>query len=577
MLGAACFATIALAPPRRIHAQVGPTGPSVRLRVTCDGDTVGAIEIRAHPPSVGGVAAEAWETTTQAAGLRHTTTRPSVIAAYVRAAVGRACTDLDITESERLLRAQPFIASASVRVIRAGTKRVKLQVDVVDELPVIIGGSVRGSTLASALLGTRNLGGRGLTVALNAARGDGYRTGLGARAVQYGAFGRPDYVAVAAERTPVGEAASLEFAEPFLTDLQLRAFHASISEGSDYYGVRRPVGEDVSLYTRRTAYDLGWVTRIARRSGRGAVGLIGAALLGEDVRTGTRAVILSDTGFVDEPGSDLGARYAAKAAVRIAAIGGLRSLRFTTVRNFDALRARQDVGIGIQFDLLAGPSLWASRDAGDLFVAGDLYAGLGDERSFFTARGLIEASGNHEQRRWDRIVASSRLSWYGKPSESRTQIVGLEFSAVGRLSFPVQLTFGDAEGGVRGFRDASYAGGQRFIARLEERKNLPLFTRRADLAVALFADAGKLWAGDVPYGSTTGVHGALGVSLLGAYPAGGRRIYRVDLAFPLNPERGGARLELRLSSADRTRLLWLEPRDVTRARTGAVPANLMKW
>jgi hypothetical protein len=572
-----CAATIMIAAPARLSAQAGPTSPSVRLRVTCDGDTVSAIDIRAHPPSVNGVAAEAWETTTQAAGLHHTTTRPAVIAAYLRVSTGRVCVDRDITESERLLRAQPFISSASVRVIRAGPKRVRLQVDVVDELPVIIGGSVAGGTLASILLGTQNLDGRGLTVELSAARGFGYRTGFGARAVQYGAFGRPDYIALAAERTPVGEAGSMEFAEPFLTDLQLRAFHASISEVSDYYSVTRPVGDDVSLYTRRTAYDVGLVTRVAHRSGRGAVGLFGGAILGEDVRTGTRAVIVSDTGFVDEPGSDLGTRYPARAAVRIAAIGGVRALRFATVRGFDALKARQDVGIGVQVDLLAGPSLWASRGASDLFVASDLYAGVGDERSFFSARALIEASGNRDDMRWDRIVASSRLSWYGKPSEARTQVVSAEFSAVSRLSFPVQLTFGDADGGIRGFRDAKYAGGQRVVVRAEERRNLPLFTRRADFALALFADAGKLWAGDVPYGATTGVHGALGVSMLGAFPAGGKRTYRADIAFPLNPERGGSRIELRLSSADRTRLLWLEPQDVSRARTGAVPANLMKW
>jgi hypothetical protein len=563
--------------PAPLPAQAGPTSPSVRLRVTCDGDTVSAIAIRAHPPSVDGVAAEAWETTTQAAGLRHTTTRPAVIAAYLRVTVGGLCADRDIVESERLLRAQPFISSAAVRVIRAGTKRVRLQVDVVDELSVIIGGSIRKGALASVLLGTQNLDGRGLTVELSAARGDGYRTGFGVRAIQYGAFGQPDYIAVAAERTPVGEAGSLEFAKPFLTDLQLRAFHASVSEASDYYGVTRRAGDDVALYTRRVAYDLGWVTRIARRNGRGAVGLVGAALLGEDVRTGTRAVIVSDTGFIDAPGSDLGSGYPARAAVRIAAIGGIRSLRFATVRSFDALTARQDVGIGVQFDLLAGPSLWASRDASDLFVAADLYAGMGDDRSFFAARAVVEASGNRDEMRWDRLVASSRLSWYSKPSEARTQIVGLEFSAVGRLGFPVQLTFGDPDGGIRGFRDASYAGGQRLVARVEERRNLPRLSRRADFALALFGDAGKLWAGDVPYGTSTGVHGALGFSLLGAYPAGGKRTYRMDLAFPINSERGGLRLEIRLSSTDRTRLLWLEPHDVTRARTGAVPANLMKW
>ena len=48
-------------------------------------------------------------------GLHHVSTRPGVITAYLRVAVGDACTEFDRSESERLLRAQRFIASATVR------------------------------------------------------------------------------------------------------------------------------------------------------------------------------------------------------------------------------------------------------------------------------------------------------------------------------------------------------------------------------------------------------------------------------------------------------------------------------
>lgn len=85
-----------------------------------------------------------------------------------------------------------------------------------------------------------------------------------------------------------------------------------------------------------------------------------------------------------------------------------------------------------------------------------------------------------------------------------------------------------------------------------------------------------MWAGDVPYGRGSGLHGAAGISLLGAYPFGGKRTYRVDFALPLSPA-GGAKFEVRFSSADRTRMLWQEPGDVARARAGAVPSNLLSW
>ena len=113
--------------------------------------------------------------------------------------------------------------------------------------------------------------------------------------------------------------------------------------------------------------------------------------------------------------------------------------------------------------------------------------------------------------------------------------------------------------------------------RLEERKLISLFPTRIDFAIAGFVDAGKIWAGDVPFGTTSVVRSSVGFSLLGGYPAGGKRTNRVDFAVPINPESGRARFELRFSSYDHTRLLWIEPRDVAGARTGAVPANLMKW
>ena len=51
-------------------------------------------------------------------------------------------------------------------------------------------------------------------------RGFAYRTGYEFRATQFGAFGRPDFVAFDAERQQHGDRLNFEVAEPFLTDLQ---------------------------------------------------------------------------------------------------------------------------------------------------------------------------------------------------------------------------------------------------------------------------------------------------------------------------------------------------------------------
>lgn len=175
------------------------------------------------------------------------------------------------------------------------------------------------------------------------------------------------------------------------------------------------------------------------------------------------------------------------------------------------------------------------------------------------------------------MVGDARVAWYATPSARNTQIMCLELSGIQHLAFPFQLTFRDHDGGLRGFPDATFAGGRRAVMRLEERRLLPSVSPRADVAVVGFVDAGKLWAGDVPYGVATDVRGAVGISLLGAFPSGGKRTYRLDIAVPLNPARGGARWELRFSSADRTQLLWREPADIARVRADAALSNLLEW
>lgn len=569
---------LALVPSPRAEAQTVLSRALVEARRPCDGDSITSITVTSHQPSYDGRLAETERKATGWLNLPRTTTRPWVAIAYLRLSAGSECTEIDRSESERLLRAQPFIASATVRAIPDGPRRVRIQVDVVDELRLVVGAGTRHGTVSALTLGSENLAGRGLSVVATARRGFAYRDGFGIDAMQYGAFGRPYYIALAAERRPViGERLAVEFAEPFLTELQNRAFHSRTGLESGYNTLLRPDGANVSIFVRRTAYDIGWVTRIGRASGRRAVGLIGAVLLGEDIRIGDDLVIVADTGLAPEGTNPFSSQYPAFTTTRLAAIGGIRMLRFITVNGFDAVTAEQDMGIGVQFDALVGPSLQASAGATDVFIAGDFYAGVGNAKSFFVARALAEARQGRPTPDWDGVVASARLAWYGKPAADRARIASIDLATLHDLAFPMQLTLRDPEGGLAGYGKSEVAGGKRIVARVEERRVISSLGGRADLAAGLFASVGKLWAGDVPYGQTTPYHATAGFSLIGAYPAGGKRSYRVDIAFPINRAPGTSALELRFSSSDRTRLLWLEPNDVARARTGAVPVSLMKW
>jgi hypothetical protein len=545
------------------------------VHTACNGEIITKIEIHSYLAG-SSFAADAWHAASGFAGMHGTATRPEVIRAYLRLTEGGQCTELDRTESERLLRAQRFISFATIQPIADGPGRVRLVVETVDEVPVLVGGSFQGTQIASVMLGTENFEGRGLTLEVSEQQGFGYRTGFGADAIKYGAFNGPLTLAVGGEIDPQGDAVRFEFSKPFLTEAQPNGFHVGANELNNYYDIKRPIGDDVFLNVRRASYDIGVGSRVGQIGNTGAVGVLGALLEGEAVNTASQAVFMTDSGLVAAPGlPEVDNRYHSLGVIRTGVFGGVRSLKFTTVRGFDAVTAAQDMGNGVQFGLFVGPSIWESDHVGDFFLSGEFYSGIGNPSSFLEMRITGEGRADRENQRWDGVVSYGKFVWYVKPSDDETRVASLEISGIQHLELPVQLSFGDHEGGLWGFPSSQVVGGQRAVFRVEERRVVSMFTKKADWAVALFADAGKIWAGDVPYGQTSPVRAALGVSLLGAYPAGGKRTYRVDLAIPVNPD--GAKFEIRFSSADETHSIWRQPNDLSVAHSAAVLQNLGSW
>jgi len=568
-----------------IHARESRTLRSALIMIAhlalalaaCNGEMVTGIDVRVHPPTTTSVAADALERASEITGMHFATTRVSIARTYLLVREGHPCRELDRTESERILRNLTFISSAEIYVIPDGPGQIKLQVEIIDEFPILAGLGVGHGSLSSLTLGSQNLDGRGLLVAARITRGFAYRTGFGLRATKFGAFGRRAFLGFDVEREPHGERVGLEAAEPFLTDVQRNAYHISVGSASTQARLLPFSGEEVALFTRRAFWDVGWVRRSGTDIPGRTVSVIGVVAMGEQIHVGTDVVIISPTGLLPAPDPALPARYHDLGVARVAAIAGLRQITYITVRGFDAVRATQDVGIGTQFGLLLGPSVWATAGDADLFLASDFYAGGGDAGTFYTARVLAEARGNYQSMRWDGLVGNARFSLSSRTSANWTTHASLEGSILQGLSFPSQLTFRDSDGGVRGYADAIAAGGRRAVIHLERRVRLPTAIVPADLALAAFTDAGKIWAGDAPYGVTTPVRASLGFSILGAYPSGSKRTYRVDFAYPLNPETGRGALEVRLSSSNRTTSVWMEPRDVAYRRTGAMPATLLKW
>jgi hypothetical protein len=287
---------------------------------------------------------------------------------------------------------------------------------------------------------------------------------------------------------------------------------------------------------------------------------------------------VSDSGLVADPSPPLAGPFAPVNNTRLNAVVGVRSVAFLTVRGFDALAGAQDVAKGVQLGAVVGRSVsWLGAADDDWFLAADVYAGLGSGTSFAALR--LEGEGRQDRQtgRWERIVGSGRLAWYFKPSRAEILIGSAELSGGWRWQdrFPFQLRLGDRAGGVRGYNRSRLASAVRSVGRFEARHFIGQLTRHVGLGLATFADAGRVWAGEAPFGVDSRIKVGVGAGLLAAIPPQSRQLWRLDLAYPVSAD-PHAGWELRLTGL-RTRGFWREPGDVARMRAGAAPATIFTW
>jgi len=545
---------------------------STRTNSSCTGEIVSAIVITPRDPSFLSVPRRL-RRIARAVGLLHTTSKADVIDRFLLLEVGERCTERQRAESERILRLQPFLAEATVRAVPDGAGGVRIEVETVDEIPTVFGMRFHGWLPSTLRFGNGNVGGQGLYVAASVKRGFAYRTGVGVKGTAYQVLGRPYTLALVAERAPLGSTLTLAFGHAFFTDLQRTAWHVGYGDVNRYVSFLPQEGDALSLGIRRRFWDVGAV----RRLGLGRrIAFAGALLTHEEVVPEERVVIVSDSGLVQDTSGALGEPAPAYRNLRLNAVIGVRALSFMPVRGFDALRGVQDVATGVQLGTLVGwgvPRLGASDE--DIFVSADFYAGLGSAASFAAVRMEGEARKDRRTDRWDSMIGSGRLAWYVKPAVDHLLIGSVELGGGWRMRVPFQLTLGDRRGGVRGYHDSRLAGAVRGVARVEERWSIGDLTKHGALGLATFVDAGRVWAGDAPFGVDSKTMVGMGVGLLAAFPPQSGRLWRVDLAFPVSPDRH-ARWELWLSSSW-TRGFWREPADVARGRAGAAPSTIFTW
>lgn len=210
-----------------------------------------------------------------------------------------------------------------------------------------------------------------------------------------------------------------------------------------------------------------------------------------------------------------------------------------------------------------------------MFGSTDIYVGMATPISY-AALNIAGEGRRDDEGKWDGILTHGRAALYLKPFNRQTWISDLTWSGGWKQRIPFQLTFVDRDGGLRGFRTAEVGGARRLIGRVEDRYLIGRYKQLASVAVAGFAEGGKLWAGDSPFGVNTPLYASAGFSILAASPPQSRRTLRADFAFPVKGERT-RNWEVRLTVRDYTRTFRVEPRDIFNSRERSVPASVFNW
>ena len=548
---------------------------SLALPVPCAGQPISQVVVHTLPPYYDGPLRR-WPALDRVVEELHATTKPQIVRRFILLDPGDRCDEARRAESERILRVQPYLASARVTPYPDGQGGVVLQVTTVDEVSTTIGAGVRSSApyLSSAKLGEQNAGGNAVYVAAGWKEGFYYRDEFSGRLTDYQCLGRPYQLSVDGTRRQLGGDWAAAASHPFYTDFQRIAWSATQGESRNYFPFQRSTADEPSLTVFRTYRDVGGVVRIGAP---GRLSLFGASLSKETEDPGLAPVLVTSEGVVADTSSPLINRYVPHRAARANLLWGVRDVHFLQVTGFDALTATQDVRRGFELGTVFGRSLaiLGSRDD-DIFLSSDLYGGFGTPHTFVAFEALGEGRQSYDDNDWDGVLTSGRLAMYLKPTWNHTLITSVEWGAGFHERVPFQLTLADETGGVRGFERSREGGGQRLVARIEDHLLFGQFMDLADYGLAVFTDAGKLWAGDVPYGVTTPVRVGAGIGILAAVPPHSKRLWRLDLDVPVNPDHY-AGIELRLTNSDQTRIFWQEPYDLARVRERSVPRSVFQW
>ncbi|MEO7999308.1 MAG: hypothetical protein ABI852_17795 [Gemmatimonadaceae bacterium] len=493
-------------------------------------------------------------------------TSTKVIANFVQLHEGDVCDEQRRGDSERLLRLQPFISDAVIRVEHIAPDSVRLRVETIDEYIIFIAAWGLTGVPVGFEVGTGNLFVGARTLAGTLEYGRGGNVGGGVKYADYQMFGKPIVLRMNYASRPLAQYGGVSLVRPFVTGYRETSWQIGSALSRTYVTFRDPTFRDVSLDYSRRSWILGAKRRYDNANGGANFGVVAAGEYANPERT----VAIRESGPVPASAPELLARYPAFESARVGVSAGYNWIHFLEVRGLDYLSAPQDVVMGLQVAGIGLKSLnFLARESPDWVGVGLIRGAAGNAK--YMLQGTAEVETRAAANALPSVIGSGRIGWFGKTSPGHVTSLGLEFAGGVRTRLPLQITFRDDDGLI-GFRTQDFGGAQRTMVRFEDRHAIPSPSQKLELALAGLAQAGRLVAGDAAYGITTPWRYGVGVALIGGIPAGSKHTVRLEFGLPVNPA-GSRSLQFRIGYGERVAFFGGEPYAITSAREAAAVAR----
>ena len=460
-----------------------------------------------------------------------------------------------LRESERNLRNLAYIAEARVRSEQLADGSHHVSVTTLDGWALTVGLVVEvesGFQITGFSATAKNLIGTG-TMAGYFRNTFRERQRIGGLARQPNLFGTHIDATFHGGNTRTDNYYSESLFRPFTGEVGVNAFRQVAHQRDDYfaYSVEPSLGFTQALVRYEAEeYEGTFERRFGDQVGLRFLGGLGVSREVVRFPFGAEGVqVVRDNDFsepVQAPGevaTEISPQTRDHAVNRVNFTIGVRDLQFGTRLGLDALRATQDIQLGTDLTITVAPGIPLGDDnvsdvltllkASTGLTAGALYLLTNLD---FQAR-HVSADDGGGPLGWRDIVWELSSTGYWTFSENSALLGRIQYTSGSRTDRPFQLTLGGREA-VRSYNEDAFPGAHRFLVNLERRipfpgVNIPF----ADLGLAGFADAGKMWAGDVPYGADSKWEAGVGVGLRIGLPAGGQNVLRLDLGFPLTGQR----------------------------------------